>query len=141
VAGETGPNEERTMKGFTMALAAGALAATLTPGTILAVDWVKAAPRGKTVLVDNEHVRMVEVVIPPGGKEPSHTHPEYIEYVISPAKMKVTYDGKAPEIWDAEVGKAYYGQPDPPHALENVDTKFFRILLVELKDKPYVPTK
>lgn len=44
-----------------------------------AQDWVRARPAGKTVLVDNAHIRLVEVVIPPGGSEPMHTHPEYIE--------------------------------------------------------------
>ena len=104
----------------------------------MAGDWVKAAPANKKVLVDNDHLRMVEVVIPPGGKEPMHTHPQYIEFVLDAARMKVTYAGKAPEIWETESGKAYYGEPDPPHALENVDTKPFRILLIEMKDRPYL---
>ena len=125
------------MKRYMSMAVVGMVAASLQAAT--AIDWVQKAPAGKKVLVDNAHVRMVEVVIPPGAKEPSHTHPEYIEYVLSPAKMKVTYDGKVPEIWDTESGTAYYGLPDPPHALENIDTVPFRILLVELKDKPYRP--
>lgn len=102
-----------------------------------AQDWVRARPDGKTVLVDNAHIRLVEVVIPPGGSEPMHTHPEYIELVVEPARLSVTYEGKPAEIWETEKGKAYYGQPDPPHSLKNVDTKPFRCFLIELKDKPY----
>ncbi len=109
----------------------------LMPAAAQAQDWLAAAPGHKTVLVDNAHMRMVAVTIPPGGKEPMHTHPQYIEYVLDAAKMRVQYAGKEPEIWEPEAGKSYAGEPDPPHSLENIDTKPFRILLIEMKDRPY----
>jgi quercetin dioxygenase-like cupin family protein len=111
--------------------------AALGTGSAQAQDWVKAAPANKTVLVDNEHLRLVDVVVPPGGLEPMHTHPEYIEMVLQPAKMRVTYAGKQPEIWNTEA-KSYWGLPEPPHSLENVDNHPWHILLLELKDRPYV---
>ena len=100
-------------------------------------DWVKESPTGKKVLVDNDHIRMVEVTILPGGKEPIHSHPEYIEYIIEPAKLLVTYTGKKPEEWNTVKDKAYYGKPEPPHSLENIDSKTFKCILIEMKDNPY----
>jgi quercetin dioxygenase-like cupin family protein len=131
------------MKKKLMILASAALLASQTtaqPAFARELDWVKAAPQNKSVLVDNEHIRMVDVVVPPGGKEPMHTHPEYIEYVVSPAKLLVTYEGKKPEVWETEAGKAYWGLPEPPHSLENVDSRPWHCLLIELKDKPYEGT-
>ena len=100
-------------------------------------DWVKEAPSGKKILVDNDHMRMVEVTILPGGKEPIHTHPEYIEYIIEPAKLLVTYPGQKPVEWATIKGKAYSGKPEPPHSIENIDNKTFKCILIEMKDNPY----
>ena len=100
-------------------------------------DWVKEAPDGKKILVDNEHIRMVEVTILPGGKEPIHSHPEYIEYVTEPAKLLVTYPGKKPVQWETIKDKAYSGKPEPPHSIENIDNKTFKCILIEMKDNPY----
>ncbi len=109
-------------------------------GLALAQDWVAAAPAGKKVLVDNPHFRLVDITIPPGHEEPMHIHPEYVEFVIDAARLTVTYEGKAPEAWNTERGKAYYGKGEPPHSLKNVDTRPMRMLLLELKDRPFEAT-
>ena len=41
------------------------------PGNL---DGVKAAPETHKVIFENEHVRVLEVTIPPHSKEPVHTH-------------------------------------------------------------------
>jgi hypothetical protein len=41
------------------------------PGNL---DGVKAAPETHKVIFENEHVRVLEVIIPPHRKEPVHTH-------------------------------------------------------------------
>ena len=120
------------------AFALAAAAVLLTGAAVAAQDWVARAPAGKRVLVDNAHFRVVDVVVRPGAVEPAHTHPEYVELVLEPARMMVTYQGKAPEPWVPEKGKAYYGEPDPPHSLTNIDSKPLHLLLIELKDKPFV---
>lgn len=102
-----------------------------------AQDWVQAAPEDKKVLVDNDHFRMVEIILQPGKKEALHSHPEYIEYFMESGKMIVTYPGKNPVIWNVEKGKAYSGKPEPPHTIENGEKQPIKLLLVEMKDKPY----
>jgi quercetin dioxygenase-like cupin family protein len=104
-----------------------------------AQDWVAASPEGKKILVDNDHFRLVEIMLQPGKKEPLHTHPEYIEYFMESGKMIVTYPGKAPVIWNVEKGKAYSGKPEPPHTIENAGATPIKLLLTEMKDRPYSP--
>src|SRR5689334_17032047 len=41
------------------------------PGNL---DGAKAAPETHKVIFENEHVRVLEVIIPPHSKEPVHTH-------------------------------------------------------------------
>ena len=41
------------------------------PGNL---DGAKVAPETHKVIFENEHVRVLEVTIPPHGKEPVHTH-------------------------------------------------------------------
>jgi quercetin dioxygenase-like cupin family protein len=110
------------------------------PSLSFAQDWTSSAPAGKRVLVDNPHFRLVDVVVAPGAEEPMHTHPEYVELVLGAAKLRVTYEGKAPESWNPETGKAYYGTGEPRHSLKNVDSKPLHLLLLELKDRPFVPS-
>jgi hypothetical protein len=38
------------------------------------LDGVKAAPETHKVIFENEHVRVLEVIIPPHSEEPVHTH-------------------------------------------------------------------
>jgi hypothetical protein len=38
------------------------------------LDGVKTAPETHKVIFENEHVRVLEVIIPPHRKEPVHTH-------------------------------------------------------------------
>jgi quercetin dioxygenase-like cupin family protein len=102
-----------------------------------AQDWVTASSEDKKILVDNDHFRLVEITLQPGKKEPLHTHPEYIEYFMESGKMIVTYPGKAPVIWNVEKGKAYSGKPEPPHTIENAEATPIKLLLTEMKDRPY----
>ena len=81
---------------------------------------------------------MVEITVLPGEKDAIHTHPEYIEYILESANLMVTYPGKKTEPWTPKLGKAYYGKPEPPHSLENIDSKPFKCLIIEMKDRPYM---
>ena len=104
-------------------------------------DWVQAAPEDKKILVDNDHFRMVEITLQPGRKEALHSHPEYIEYFLESGKMIVTYPEKKPVTWNVEKGKAYSGKPEPPHTIENNEKQPIKLLLVEMKDRPYKTEK
>jgi hypothetical protein len=110
------------------------------PGNL---DGVKAAPETHKVIFENEHVRVLEVTIPPHSKEPVHTHclPStlYIQQIgdiivrdpdgkliFDSRQMKENEKQKAPFVlWNAGEG---------PHSDENPDDLAIKIIQVENKD-------
>ena len=110
------------------------------PGNL---DGVKAAPETHSVVFENEHVRVLEVIIPPHSKEPVHTHclPStlYIQQIgdiivrdpdgkliFDSRQMKENEKQKAPFVlWNAGEG---------PHSDENPDDLAIKIIQVENKD-------
>ncbi len=102
----------------------------------IAQDVLEVAPEHYKVLLENEHVRVLEVRINPGEKEAMHTHPATIHFPLAPAKVKVTYpDGKS-VIRKGEPGGAIWVDPEK-HAIENVGDTVIHAYIVELKDLPY----
>lgn len=96
-------------------------------------DAVKVAPDHYKVLVENEHVRVIENTLPPGAKDATHTHPAGWYYVTKPGTMKVTHaDGKT-ETWEAKAGEAGWLKTEGPHASENIGTDTMAWVLVEVK--------
>lgn len=79
-----------------------ALLATLTFGIgtnmAIAEDLAKVMPKDVKVIVDNDRVRVLDVLHKPGVKEPMHSHPAYVSVYLSATKVKVTTpDGKTVE--------------------------------------------
>jgi hypothetical protein len=113
------------------------------------LDAVQAAPKSHRVLIDNEKVRVIEVVLQPGQKEPIHTHQwPSVMYVTSPALVRyysaTLVNGKWVEKGDESATPAapanpnrprppQYLEPEGPHALENMGTTPYRALRVEIK--------
>jgi len=105
----------------------------LMAGTVVAQDAVKVAPKNFKVLVENEHVRVVQDTLKPGEKEAQHTHPAGWYYVTQPGKMKVTYaDGKV-STWDAKPGEQSWMDAEAAHTSENIGKSTIQYVLVEVK--------
>lgn len=109
------------------------------------LDAVVAAPDSHNVLMENEHIRVVEVVIPPGEKEPIHTH-RWPSVILVDQAARIRY-------YDEDENVAYESQergsnnnaessppeiewmePERPHAVENIDTIPYHAFRVELKN-------
>lgn len=113
------------------------------------LDAVQAAPKSHRVLIDNERVRVLEVVVQPGQKEPIHTHQwPSVMYVTNPAPLRyysaTLVNGKWVEKGDDSTPPAtppnpnrprppQYLEPEGPHAVENMGTTPYRALRVEIK--------
>lgn len=130
-----------------------ALTALLTAGTSVifaeeppawdpALDAVVAAPDSHRVLLENESVRVLEVIIRPGEREPAHTHRwpsvmvgiEAARIRYYDAEGKVRFETPADrDLTDTPLGANWLG-PEPLHSVENIDERIFRALRVELKD-------
>src|SRR5213595_3048904 len=87
--------------------------------TAHAQDPVKTSPQYYKVLLENDQVRVIEYHLKAGEKEPMHSHPAVVVYVLSGGKLKFTYpDGKTEEK-AAAVGETFWRSPIT-HAVENV---------------------
>ena len=109
------------------------------------LDAVTAAPESHRVLLENDSVRVLEVVIRPGEREPAHTHRwPSVMMVTEPARLRYWgADGElrfespprrqgqeeAPSEQDAD-----WMGPEGLHSVENIDDRPFRALRVELKE-------
>ena len=106
-----------------------------------ALDAVAAAPDSHRVLLENAHVRVLEVVLPPGHREPAHTH-RWPSVMVGLDEARIRYydaEGElrfeTPEdkpLDDTELS-ADWLRPEPLHSVENIDDRPFRALRVELK--------
>lgn len=109
------------------------------------LDAVAAAPDSHVVLLENERVRVLEVVIQPGEREPVHTH-RWPSVMLTDSAARIRYYGEDGELAfesaerapgeTAEVAEPapnWLG-PEGPHAVENIDTVPFHAIRVELKD-------
>lgn len=123
------------------AATAGAIAAEWPWGDEL--DAVVAAPASHRVLLENDRVRVLEVVILPGEREPAHTH-RWPSVMTVLERARIRYYGADGELRfetpprtdenepPAALGADWLG-PEGLHSVENIDDRPFRALRVELK--------
>jgi quercetin dioxygenase-like cupin family protein len=103
-----------------------------TPGT----DALVAAPQHHRLLFENDEVRVLEVSIPPGVREPLHAHrfPSVL-YYVSAAHLKEYSPGVAAvDRGQKSDGDVIFLPVGPPHQMENLETaKPLKAIRVELK--------
>lgn len=108
-------------------------------------DAIGAAPDNHKVVFENEKVRVLEVVIKPGEKEPFHEHPMFsVMDIVTGARLRITeatlQNRKLVTGKTIEVGKDNFQPPPlwmPPqglHSAENVGSVTFRAHRIELKE-------
>jgi quercetin dioxygenase-like cupin family protein len=105
------------------------------------VIWVTPAYAQDPVVVnsntirirfENDHVRVLEAILPPGTKEQVHSHPAYVIYVLAGGRYRnYAADGKITE-GTFQTGDVIYRDP-LTHAAENIGEKPMHFILVELK--------
>lgn len=99
-----------------------------------------AAPEHHEILMENDHVRVLDTRISPGDRTPVHTHryPSVL-YILSWSDF-VRYDADGMLVLDSrtlasepEKGSALWSDPLGPHSAHNVGTKELRVIAVEMK--------
>jgi len=113
-------------------------AAPVLPDT----DAVNIHDPHMTVVLESEYVRVLSVTIPPGAKEPWHTHtwPAVVIYFRLPPSQRFTADGNKTaraELRDLQV--TYDANAQPPHSIENLGTFPYQAYRVELKPVTRTP--
>jgi quercetin dioxygenase-like cupin family protein len=94
-----------------------------------AQDPVKTSPQYYKVLLENDLVRVLEYRLKAGEKEPMHSHPTGVVYVLSGAKLRFSYPDGRTEERTAATGETIWREPTT-HAVENVgDTEAHAIAI------------
>lgn len=104
------------------------------------LDAVIAAPNTHKILLENERVRVLEVTIPPHGKEPVHTHRwSSVIYVDVRSKIRY-YNAQGKVLFESgSVNRkemkpvTQWLEPEAPHAVENMTDTPYHAIRVELK--------
>ena len=104
----------------------------LTAQSVSAQDPLKVAPNAFKERLNNAQVNVLEYMSKPGDKEPMHSHPDILIYVIQGGKLKsTTPDGKS-QVVEYKTGDVVW-RPALNHSIENVGTTELKALLVEVK--------
>lgn len=89
-------------------------------------------PKGHKVLLENDRVRVLEVLIKPGETTGMHSHPPNVVYALSTAKVKFGFrDGKSREL-EIKTGDIAWSEGGW-HEVVNVGTTEDYGIIVELK--------
>jgi hypothetical protein len=99
-------------------------------------DAVKIHDPNISVILENSYVRVLSVRIPPGEKEPWHTHtwPAVVVYFSLPPSQRLSQDGKKiPKAELKEMEVRYEVDPQPLHSVENLGKVVYQAYRIELK--------
>jgi quercetin dioxygenase-like cupin family protein len=100
--------------------------------TAHAQDPVKASPKYYKVLLENDQMRVLEYRLKAGEKEPMHSHPAGVVYVLSGAKLTFSYPDGRTEERAAATGETIWRDPTT-HAVENVGDTDAHAIAIDLK--------
>jgi hypothetical protein len=87
-------------------------------------------------VLENSYVRVLSVRIPPGGKEPWHTHtwPAVVVYFSLPPSQRFAKDGtKTPKAELKQLEVRYDADSQPLHSIENLGKVIYQAYRIELK--------
>lgn len=107
------------------------------------LDAVIAAPDNHKILLENDHVRVLEVTMAPNTVEPLHSHQWPSALYIQEAGDFIDRDGDGVVIMDSrtlpeplEYPLTMWKAPEAPHSVENLsDTQTIRLIRVEHKTR------
>lgn len=98
------------------------------------IDPVTVSPTLYKVLLENEHVRVVEYSLKPGERDQWHTHPRKVSYVVNGGLLRITLEDGKTFVADEKAGNASWMEHLGRHYAQNIGTTTVRIVLVEIKD-------
>ena len=105
------------------------------------LDALIAAPGSHRLLFENDRVRVLEVVIAAGAREPEHTHRwPSVMIVEEPARIRYyehgvrTFESPARDT-PPQGHRAMWMGAEGPHSVENIDSFRYHALRIELRDE------
>jgi hypothetical protein len=101
-----------------------------------ATDAVTIHDPNISVVLENAYVRVLSVHVPPGEKEPWHTHtwPAVVVYFRLPPSQRLSADGKkTPRAELKEMQVTFDPSSQPLHSIENLGSVVYQAYRVEIK--------
>ena len=95
------------------------------------IDPVESSPNNYKVLQENDHVRMLEMIVPAGESDILHSHPDEAVYFITGGKARVTVDGEEMEM-ELPDGASMLHEAWT-HQVTNIGDTEIRAIIVETK--------
>lgn len=99
----------------------------------LNIDILKASPANVKLLLENEHIRVLEYTLKPGEKDTAHTHPAKSSYVVTGGKIKVHLENGETITVDEVAGTASWMGYAGKHYVENIGNTTIKIVITEVK--------
>ena len=99
------------------------------------LDPALVNPTSIIVKLENDSVRVMEAVLPPGFKEKLHTHPGYVMYILDGGTVRLHSTDRPTRNSEFKTGNVFYSDPIT-HWAENTGTTTIRVMLVELRRRP-----
>jgi quercetin dioxygenase-like cupin family protein len=99
-----------------------------------AEDPARNNPSSLRVLLENDSVRVMEAVLPPGLREKQHTHPPYAMFIINGGSVRTHLPDGSTRDASFSTGEARFSEA-VTHLNENTGTSTIRIILVELRHR------
>jgi quercetin dioxygenase-like cupin family protein len=99
-------------------------------------DALATAPQHHRLIFENDEVRVYEVTVPPGVREPLHAHryPSVLYYLSAAHMMEYSPSLPAVDRGRKKDGDVLFLPVGPPHQMENLETgKPLKAVRVELK--------
>lgn len=98
------------------------------------LDAITAAPRNHKTLFENDEVRVLEVTVAPGSREPMHVHryPAVIYIDSSPHMIEHLQDGSSHDLGVRTPGARWLPVAQG-HSMENVGDVPLHAIRIELK--------
>lgn len=96
------------------------------------IDPVESSPDNYKVLEENEHVRMLEMIVPAGESDELHSHPDEAVYFITGGKARVTMENGEQVEMELPDGATML-HPAWTHQVTNTGDTEIRAIIVETK--------
>ena len=97
------------------------------------IDALTASPDNFKLLLENEHVRVLEYTLQPGKRDLWHTHPPKVSYVVTGGSLRITTEDGKSFLFEDVAGTATWTGTVGRHFVENVGKTPVRVVLVEVK--------
>ncbi len=99
----------------------------------LKYDAAKVASKTHKTLFENDAVRVLEVTIQPGEREPLHDHPYKSVTIIAESSTIRYFDKNGKQIAEIKPEGVSWIEPVNVHSTENVGGKRFHGYRIEIK--------